>query len=334
MTAETLLKIDNLKVSFKTYAGEVQSVRGINFEVKKGECLGIVGESGCGKSVTSQAIMQLLKTPPAMYKEGSIIFEGEDLLKKSEKEMQKVRGNSISMIFQDPMTSLNPTQKIGKQIAEVLREHKNISKAEAYAEAEKMLELVSMPEPKKRMNQYPHEFSGGMRQRAMIAMALACRPKLIIADEPTTALDVTVQAQILELLQKVQKEIGMSIIMITHDLGVVAKMCDRVAVMYAGQIVEQGSVDAIFNRPSHPYTKGLLSAVPSMEMDRSKALTTIPGTPPDLFAPPAGCGFYARCNKAMKVCQNHMPQMQVIDSELTSACWLNHPMCPAQNRND
>lgn len=334
MTAETLLKVDNLKVSFKTYAGEVQSVRGINFEVKKGECLGIVGESGCGKSVTSQAIMQLLKTPPAMYKEGSIIFEGEDLLKKSEKEMQKVRGNSISMIFQDPMTSLNPTQKIGKQIAEVLREHKNISKAEAYAQAEKMLELVSMPEPKKRMNQYPHEFSGGMRQRAMIAMALACHPKLIIADEPTTALDVTVQAQILELLQKVQKEIGMSIIMITHDLGVVAKMCDRVAVMYAGQIVEQGSVDAIFNRPSHPYTKGLLSAVPSMEMDRSKALTTIPGTPPDLFAPPAGCGFYARCNKAMKVCQNHMPQMQVIDEELTSACWLNHPMCPAQNRND
>lgn len=334
MTSETLLKVDNLKVSFKTYAGEVQSVRGINFEVKKGECLGIVGESGCGKSVTSQAIMQLLKTPPAMYKEGSIIFEGEDLLKKSEKEMQKVRGNSISMIFQDPMTSLNPTQKIGKQIAEVLREHKKISKAEAYAEAEKMLELVSMPEPKKRMNQYPHEFSGGMRQRAMIAMALACRPKLIIADEPTTALDVTVQAQILELLQKVQKEIGMSIIMITHDLGVVAKMCDRVAVMYAGQIVEQGSVDAIFNRPSHPYTKGLLSAVPSMEMDRSKALTTIPGTPPDLFAPPAGCGFYARCNKAMKVCQNHMPEMQVIDGELTSACWLNHPMCPAQNRND
>ncbi|WP_054740370.1 ABC transporter ATP-binding protein [Cellulosilyticum ruminicola] len=334
MTAETLLKVDNLKVSFKTYAGEVQSVRGINFEVKKGECLGIVGESGCGKSVTSQAIMQLLKTPPAMYKEGNIVFEGEDLLKKSEKEMQKVRGNSISMIFQDPMTSLNPTQKIGKQIAEVLREHKNISKAEAYAEAEKMLELVSMPEPKKRMNQYPHEFSGGMRQRAMIAMALACRPKLIIADEPTTALDVTVQAQILELLQKVQKEIGMSIIMITHDLGVVAKMCDRVAVMYAGQIVEQGSVEAIFNRPSHPYTKGLLSAVPSMEMDRSKALTTIPGTPPDLFAPPAGCGFYARCNKAMKVCQNHMPQMQMIDGELTSACWLNHPMCPAQNRND
>lgn len=334
MTAETLLKVENLKVSFKTYAGEVQSVRGINFEVKKGECLGIVGESGCGKSVTSQAIMQLLKTPPAMYKEGSIIFEGEDLLKKTDKEMQKVRGNSISMIFQDPMTSLNPTQKIGKQIAEVLREHKKISRAEAYAQAEKMLELVSMPEPQKRMNQYPHEFSGGMRQRAMIAMALACHPKLIIADEPTTALDVTVQAQILELLQKVQKEIGMSIIMITHDLGVVAKMCDRVAVMYAGQIVEQGSVDAIFNRPSHPYTKGLLSAVPSMEMDRSKALTTIPGTPPDLFAPPAGCGFYARCNKAMKVCQNHMPQMQVIDGELTSACWLNHPMCPAQNRND
>ena len=334
MAEETLLKVDNLKVSFKTYAGEVQSVRGINFEVKKGECIGIVGESGCGKSVTSQSIMQLLKTPPAIYKEGSIIFEGEDLLKKKEKEMQKIRGNSISMIFQDPMTTLNPTQKIGKQIAEVLMEHKDMTKQEAYAEAEKMLELVAVSEPHKRMNQYPHEFSGGMRQRAMIAMALACKPKLIIADEPTTALDVTVQAQILELLQEVQQQIGMSIMLITHDLGVVAKMCDRVVVMYAGQIVEQGTVDEIFNNPSHPYTKGLLRAVPSMEMNRDEALQTIVGTPPDLFAPPAGCGFYARCDKAMKVCQNHMPQMQVINENLSSACWLNHPMCPQQNKND
>nr|WP_303244037.1 ABC transporter ATP-binding protein [uncultured Cellulosilyticum sp.] len=341
---DTLLKVENLKVSFKTYAGEVHAVRGIDFEVKKGECIGIVGESGCGKSVTSQSIMQLLKTPPAMYKEGHILFEGEDLLKKKEKEMQKIRGNSISMIFQDPMTTLNPTQKIGKQIAEILMEHKDISKNEAYAEAEKMLELVAMSEPHKRMNQYPHEFSGGMRQRAMIAMALACKPKFIIADEPTTALDVTVQAQILELLQDVQKKMGMSIMLITHDLGVVAKMCDRVVVMYAGQIVEQGSVEAIFKSPTHPYTKGLLKAVPSMEMNRHEALKTIVGTPPDLFAPPAGCGFFARCDQAMKICRDHMPQMQEINSELSSACWLNHPMCKArvcskqndlkQDRND
>lgn len=328
---DNLLEVKDLHVSFKTYAGEVKAVRGINFEVGKGECVGIVGESGCGKSVTSQSIMQLLNTPPAVYKQGNIIFDGEDLLKKTEKEMQAIRGNTISMIFQDPMTTLNPTQKVGKQIMEVLMEHKNMSKKEAYAEAERMLELVAMSEPKKRMEQYPHEFSGGMRQRAMIAIALACSPKLIIADEPTTALDVTVQAQILELLQEVQKKINMSIMLITHDLGVVAKMCDRVVVMYAGQIVEQGTVEEIFKNPTHPYTKGLLSAVPRMDMSRSDALTTIVGTPPDLFAPPKGCAFFARCNEAMKVCEEHMPQMQNVGGTLQSACWLNHPMCQKKN---
>lgn len=325
---DKLLEVKDLHVSFKTYAGEVKAVRGISFDVNKGECVGIVGESGCGKSVTSQSIMQLLKTPPAMYKQGQIIFEGEDLLQKKEKEMRSIRGNQISMIFQDPMTTLNPTQKIGTQIMEVLMEHKKMSKKDAYEEAEKMLRLVSMSEPHKRMEQYPHEFSGGMRQRAMIAIALACSPKLMIADEPTTALDVTVQAQILELLQEIQKKVGMSIMLITHDLGVVAKMCDRVVVMYAGQIVEQGSVEEIFNHPSHPYTRGLLKAVPRMDMSRNDSLNTILGTPPDLFAPPEGCAFYARCNEAMKICEKHIPEMQDVNGTLKSACWLNHPMCP------
>ena len=307
---EKLLEVENLHVSFKTYAGEVKAVRGVNFDIYKGECIGIVGESGCGKSVTSQSIMQLLKSPPAEYKQGAIRFEGEDLLKKSDKEMEKVRGNTISMIFQDPMTSLNPTQKIGKQIVEVLTEHKGLHKKEALEEAEKMLELVAVSEPHKRIHQYPHEFSGGMRQRAMIAIALACNPKLLIADEPTTALDVTIQAQILELLQDIQKKLDMSIMLITHDLGVVAKMCDRVVVMYAGQVVEQGPVSQIFSHPTHPYTRGLLKAVPRMDMDRSESLQTIVGTPPDLFAPPKGCSFYARCTEAMKICKEHAPQME------------------------
>lgn len=324
---EKLLEVDNLHVSFKTYAGEVQAVRGVDFDVYKGECIGIVGESGCGKSVTSQSIMQLLKSPPAEYKKGAIRFEGEDLLQKSDKQMEKVRGNTISMIFQDPMTSLNPTQKIGTQIVEVLTEHKGLSKKEALKEAEKMLELVAVSEPHKRINQYPHEFSGGMRQRAMIAIALACNPKLLIADEPTTALDVTIQAQILELLQDIQKKLDMSIMLITHDLGVVAKMCDRVVVMYAGQVVEQGPVEQIFAHPTHPYTKGLLRAVPRMDMDRKESLQTIIGTPPDLFDPPKGCSFYARCTEAMKICKENAPQMQETKGHLKAACWLNHPMC-------
>lgn len=325
---KVLLEVKDLHVSFKTYAGEVQAVRGIDFKVEKGECVGIVGESGCGKSVTAQSIMQLLKVPPASYKQGQILFEGEDLLQKKEKEMQDIRGNKISMIFQDPMTTLNPTQKIGKQIIEVLIEHKQMNKKAAYKEAENMLKLVAMSEPHKRMQQYPHELSGGMRQRVMIAIALCCSPQLMIADEPTTALDVTVQAQILELLQEIQEKMGMSIMLITHDLGVIAKMCDRVVVMYAGQIVEQGSVEELFKNPSHPYTKGLLQAVPRMDMSRKEALDTIVGTPPDLFAPPSGCAFYARCNEAMRICEQYMPDMQSIQGTLRSACWLNHESCP------
>ncbi|WP_105615692.1 ABC transporter ATP-binding protein [Vallitalea okinawensis] len=323
---EKLLEVKDLHVSFDTYAGEVQAVRGVNFEVYKGETLGIVGESGCGKSVTAQSIMQLLEVPPARYKQGSILFNGKDLLALKDKKMQDVRGNDISMVFQDPMTSLNPTQKIGAQITEVLMEHQHISKKDAYLRAEKMLEMVAVSEPQKRVKQYPHEFSGGMRQRAMIALALACRPKLLIADEPTTALDVTIQAQILELLMDLQKQTDTSIILITHDLGVIAKMCTRVIVMYAGQVVEQGNAKDIFQHPQHPYTKGLLKSVPRMDMDRNESLQPIIGSPPDLFNPPKGCAFYPRCDSAMKICKDHQPLKEPTKNSLCSTCWLNHPM--------
>lgn len=321
-----ILEVRDLHVSFHTYAGEVKAVRGVNFEVYKGEALAIVGESGCGKSVTAQSIMQLLPIPPAKYKQGSILFEGQDLLKKSEKQMQHIRGNEIGMIFQDPMTSLNPTIKIGRQIAESLMKHKKLSRHEAYNRAIKMLEMVAVAQPDKRVNQYPHEFSGGMRQRAMIALALACEPKLLIADEPTTALDVTIQAQILELLKDLQKRTGTSIILITHDLGVVAEMCDRVIVMYAGKVVETGTIDDIFYSPQHPYTKGLLKSVPRMDMNRNEALHPIVGTPPDLFNPPAGCPFFARCQNAMKICENYDPDLENIKESHYAACWLQHSM--------
>lgn len=324
-----ILEVRDLHVSFHTYAGEVKAVRGVNFEVYKGEALAIVGESGCGKSVTAQSIMQLLPMPPAKYKQGSILFEGQDLLKKSEKQMQHIRGNEIGMIFQDPMTSLNPTIKIGRQIAESLMKHKKLSRHEAYNRAIKMLEMVAVAQPDKRVNQYPHEFSGGMRQRAMIALALACEPKLLIADEPTTALDVTIQAQILELLKDLQKRTGTSIILITHDLGVVAEMCDRVIVMYAGKVVETGTIDDIFYSPQHPYTKGLLKSVPRMDMNRNEALHPIVGTPPDLFNPPAGCPFFARCQNAMKICKNYDPNLENIKESHYAACWLQHSMAQA-----
>lgn len=330
---DNLLEIRDLHVSFQTYAGEVKAVRGVNIEVKKGECVGIVGESGCGKSVTAQAIMQLLKTPPACYKQGEILFNSEDILKKTEKEMQHMRGNDIGMIFQDPMTSLNPTQKVGKQIAEVIMKHKKMKKKEAMQEAEKILELVAVSEPRKRLHQYPHQYSGGMRQRGMIALALACNPSLLIADEPTTALDVTIQAQILELLKDLQQKLDMSIVLITHDLGVVAKMCERVVVMYAGQVVEQGTVEEIFYNPKHPYTKGLLKAVPRIDMSRAEKLKTIIGTPPDLFDPPKGCGFFARCDDAMRLCEDHQPTMEVVEGNHLAACFLNHPMCPYRQDN-
>jgi oligopeptide transport system ATP-binding protein len=323
---ENILEVKDLHVSFHTYAGEVKSVRGVNFTVKKGETVAIVGESGCGKSVTAQSIMQLLPQPPAVYKQGSINFNGQDLLLKSEREMQKIRGNDIGMIFQDPMTTLNPTMKVGDQIAESLIKHQGLSRGDAHKRAVEILRMVGIPQPDKRANQYPHEFSGGMRQRGMIAIALACTPKLLIADEPTTALDVTIQAQILELMKELQDRTGTSIILITHDLGVVADMCDRVVVMYAGQVIETGTVDEIFYNPQHPYTQGLLKSVPRLDMNKHEPLQPIIGTPPDLLHPPVGCPFFARCEYAMEVCRGNDPALQDMGAGHMAACWLHHPM--------
>lgn len=323
---EKIIEVKDLAVSFKTFFGEVEAVRNINFDVGRKETVAIVGESGCGKSVTANSIMQLLPMPPAFYKNGEIWFNGENLLEKSEKEMLNVRGNKIGMIFQDPMTSLNPTMKVGKQIVEGLIKHKKMTKQEAKDKAIDMLKLVSVPQPEKRINQYPHEFSGGMRQRVMIALAMISDPQLLIADEPTTALDVTVQAQILDLMKDVQQKMDMSIILITHDLGVVADMSDRVVVMYAGQIVEQGPVSQIFHDTAHPYTKKLLASVPRMDMQKTEILQSIEGTPPDLYIPPKGCAFYDRCDYAMKICKDHMPDFFEHEGEHKSRCWLHHPL--------
>lgn len=325
---EKLLEVKNLEVSFQTYGGEVQAVRGVSFHVNKGETLAIVGESGSGKSVTSQTIMRLIPTPPGKIKNGQIIFNGEDLVKKTDKEMEAIRGKDIGMIFQDPMTSLNPTMKVGHQIMEVLIKHLKMDKAAAKERAIELLRLVGIPMPEKRVNQYPHEFSGGMRQRAMIAVALASNPKLLIADEPTTALDVTIQAQILELMKDLQKRMGTSIIFITHDLGVVANMADRVAVMYAGKIVEMGTVDEIFYDPKHPYTWGLLASMPSLDSDDKSELAAIPGSPPDLTNPPKGDAFAPRNPYAMKIDFELEPPMFKISDTHYAATWLLHPDAP------
>jgi oligopeptide/dipeptide ABC transporter, ATP-binding protein, C-terminal domain len=319
-----LLEVKNLQVSFQTFFGEVEAVRGISFNVEKGKTLAIVGESGCGKSVTAGSIMKLLPQPPVLYKGGEIIFEGENLLTKTEKQMNEYRGNKIAMIFQDPMTSLNPTMKIGKQIVEGLRRHTGMSTDEANKKAIEMLELVAVPHADKRVHQYPHEFSGGMRQRVMIALAMSCNPSLLIADEPTTALDVTVQAQILDLMKGIQDKLGMSIILITHDLGIVADKADDVVVMYAGQIVEQGKTNDIFYNPKHPYTKNLLASVPRPDMKKGEPLYSIQGTPPDLYKPPMGCGFFDRCSEAMIVCEKNMPEFYEHGNGHFSRCFLNH----------
>lgn len=331
---EKVLEVKNLQISFKTFFGEVEAVRDISFSVGKKETVAIVGESGCGKSVTASGIMQLLPTPPAFFKGGEIFFNGENLLNATEKQMQEIRGNKISMVFQDPMTSLNPTMKIGYQIVEGLKKHHKMSREEAEKKAVEMLELVAVPQPEKRINQYPHEFSGGMRQRVMIALAMVCNPQLLIADEPTTALDVTVQAQILELMKNLQDRMDMSIILITHDLGIVADMSDRVVVMYAGQILEVGFVDEIFAFPKHPYTKKLLASVPRLDMDRKEPLYSIDGTPPDLYVPPKGCSFYDRCDEAMKICKDNLPGFHDHSVTHQSRCWLNHPMAKKANSMD
>jgi oligopeptide/dipeptide ABC transporter ATP-binding protein len=328
--SEALLEVSNLNVEFATYGGNVKAVRGVDFHVARGETLAIVGESGCGKSVTVQSIMGIIPMPPGKITAGSALLNGKEILGLPAVEANKFRGVEIGMIFQDPMTSLNPTMTIGDQIAETLMVHRNVSKSEASKRAVELLEKTHIPEAAKRAKQYPFEFSGGMLQRAMIAQSLACNPSILIADEPTTALDVTIQAQILELMQELQRTENMSIILITHDLAVVAKMADRVAVMYAGQVVETGTVDDIFYRSAHPYTQGLKVAMPSNQGDRDKKLTPIEGSPPDLFAPPEGCGYFARCPHAMKVCGPHMPEESLIssDTDHRARCWLQHTDAP------
>jgi len=325
---EKILEVKDLEVSFQTYGGQVKAVRGVSFDLHKGETLAIVGESGSGKSVTSQTIMKLIPMPPGKINSGQILFNGEDIVPKSEKQMEKIRGKEISMIFQDPMTSLNPTMKIGYQIMEVLIKHQNMSKQAAKVRAIELLKLVGIPMPEKRVNQYPHEFSGGMRQRAMIAIALAANPKLLIADEPTTALDVTIQAQILELIKDLQSKMDTSIIFITHDLGVVANVADRVAVMYAGQIVEMGTVDEIFYDPRHPYTWGLLASMPSLDNDDKAELAAIPGTPPDLTNPPKGDAFAARNKFALAIDFEEEPPLYQISETHFVKTWLLHPDAP------
>ncbi|NOU95416.1 ATP-binding cassette domain-containing protein [Paenibacillus sp. LMG 31456] len=328
-----ILQVKDLRVSFNTYAGEVQAVRGVSFDLKKGEVLAIVGESGCGKSVTAQTIMRLIPSPPSVIKSGSIKFdEKTEITRCSNKEMESIRGSEMGMIFQDPMTSLNPTMTVGKQITEGLMKHEHISNSTARLRAIEILKQVGMSNPEGRMNQYPHEFSGGMRQRVMIAIALACSPKLLIADEPTTALDVTIQAQIIDLMKKLSEETEASIIVITHDLGVVAEMAQQVIVMYAGKVAERGTVNELFYEPQHPYTWGLLRSVPRLDQDTDSELVPIPGSPPDLFAPPKGCAFAARCPYAMQVCLDIDPEHFVVSETHSAACWLLHHDAPKVDR--
>jgi oligopeptide transport system ATP-binding protein len=325
---EHLLEVNNLKVSFFTHAGEVQAVRGTTFAIGTGEAVALVGESGCGKSVTAQSIMRLIPDPPGRIVGGEILFGGQDLAKLPEREMEKIRGNQIGMIFQDPMTSLTPTMTIGRQLTEGIVKHQGLPRREAEKRAVEMLALVGIPQPDRRVKQYPHEFSGGMRQRVMIAIALACEPRLLIADEPTTALDVTIQAQIIELMKELKDQTNTSIILITHDLGVVAGLCSRVLVMYAGQIVESGTLDEVFYRPGHPYTYSLLRAVPRLDAKVKERLVSIPGQPPDLLNPPKGCSFAPRCEFAMRICQERPPEERAVNDGHFVKCWLTVPGAP------
>lgn len=343
----TILEVKDLRVSYHTYAGEVQSVRGISFQVEEGETIAIVGESGCGKSVTAKTVMGLISMPPGEIKSGSqVLYSGENILEQSDREWEKYRGAKCSMIFQDALTSLNPTMNIGRQIMENILNHAKITKEEARRQAVEMLELVKIPDPELCLRKYPHELSGGMRQRVMIAIALSGKPKILIADEPTTALDVTIQAQILDLMKDIQKQLGTTIILITHDLGVVAGIADKVVVMYSGKIMEKGSLEEIFYGHRHPYTWALLNAAPSLELENKQQLVSIEGTPPDLIDPPAGCPFAARCKYCMNICTEALPPEYVMPAKVgrtdtagaakreetvsgkkehRTACWLYHP---------
>jgi oligopeptide transport system ATP-binding protein len=328
MNGDNILEVRDLQISFSTYAGEVQAVRGVTFDLRRGETLAIVGESGSGKSVTAKSIMRLNPKANTIVRGGEILFGQEDLLKLGEKQMQDIRGPKIAMVFQDPMTSLDPTMKVGRQITESLKKHLGMFGSEASKRAVELLTLVGIPNPEARVKQYPHQFSGGMRQRVVIAIALACEPQILIADEPTTALDVTIQAQILDLLGELQEKIGTSVVLITHDLGVVASVADRIAVMYAGKIVETGTVRETFYDPRMPYTWGLLASIPLPTADRSRDLIPIPGSPPDMSDPPKGCPFAARCPYAMRICSTEFPAYTTFSAEHKAACWLHHPMAP------
>ena len=319
---EIILQVKNLQTSFFTDEGEVKAVNGVDFSIEKGKTLGIVGESGSGKSITSLSILRLLQEPAGKVVGGEILFKGDNLLNKSKKQMMGIRGNNISMIFQEPMTSLNPTLTCGEQIAESIRIHQKLKRKEAWIKAVDMLRLVGIPSPEKRAKQYPFELSGGMRQRVMIAIALSCNPELLIADEPTTALDVTIQAQILDLMKKLQSELGTSLMLITHDLGVVAEMCDKVAVMYCGKIVEYADVKTIFTDPKHPYTIGLLHSVPKHDQDYEGDLSVIKGSVPSPFNLPAGCAFAPRCPHARDICHSKQPELEETTNGEQVRCWI------------
>lgn len=328
--AKHVLEVKNLQVSFHTYAGEVKAVRGLDFYLAEGETLAFVGESGCGKTVTAKAIMRLLPTPPGEIREGSSVnFQGEDVLAMDSQRLRRYKGNDIGMIFQDAMTSLNPTMTCGRQIMESLRIHTRLTAAEREERAVEMLREVEIPNPEKRFKQYPHELSGGMRQRVMIAIALACQPRIMIADEPTTALDVTIQAQIMTLLKELQEKEKTAIILVTHDLGVVANVADRIQVMYAGKIVETGTSKEIFADPQHPYTWALMRSIPRIDAEEQEDLYALYGTPPDLILPLSGCPFADRCDYAMQVCRQAQPPQTDFSSDHHCFCWLHHPLAAA-----
>ena len=326
---EKILEVENLNVSFNTYAGEVKAVRGVSFELSRGETLAFVGESGCGKTVTAKSILRLLKPPFAVIKpESKIVCNGKDVLKMNKKELCEFRGDEVGMIFQDPMTSLNPTMTVGKQIMESQMIHKKLDKKAAREEAIKMLKLVNIPSPEKRIDNYPHEMSGGMRQRVMIAIALACNPNVLIADEPTTALDVTIQAQIMDLMMELKTEMNTAIILVTHDLGVVANFADRIQVMYAGEVVERGTTKEIFNESKHPYTWALLRSVPRLGSESKEELYALGGTPPDLLLPLNHCPFADRCEYCMPICKERKPPETVLSDTHKVSCWLMHEKAP------